>query len=337
MQLEITISDPGSTTKRTLLFSASPVRIGRNQLNEIALEDPFVSEWHGLIRFGDESISYSDLGSTNGSALDGVRLAKNVPAPLTENSRILLGRIEITVSRPVKEAGRTKAWMRPELGPRNPGATPPPRAAARPEKREPARADAQRKAPVATGEAERGEKPPVDQGAAPAAAQRPQKILEAFCESFVGLRKGYEQFGAEVGVRTINGRTPLHRARSGREVLDYLVRPGSDLAAVTRDLTAIFADFGIHQIAMMEAVTAGARAVLQALDPRANDLDPGGGRLFSGAKSKGQWREYLDRFDQALTDDQELHALLFGPEFARAYARVTVGDAPHGDDNDDDD
>ena len=131
-----------------------------------------------------------------------------------------------------------------------------------------------------------------------------------------------------MGVRTINGRTPLHRGRTSREIFEYLTRPGADLPGITRDLTSIFADFGIHQIAMMEALTAGARALLQSLDPRANDLDPGG-RLFSAPKSKAEWRSYLDRFDQALTDDQELHALLFGAEFARAYAKVSGGDSPH--------
>ena len=46
--------------------------------------------------------------------------------------------------------------------------------------------------------------------------ERQQLILEAFSEAFVGLRKGYEQFGAEVGVRTVNGETMLHRARNAR-------------------------------------------------------------------------------------------------------------------------
>jgi len=71
--------------------------------------------------------------------------------------------------------------------------------------------------------------------------------------------------------------------------------------------------------------------VLQSLDPRANDLDTGP-RLFTTGKTKTQWKEYLERFDQLVTDDNELHAAIFGDEFARAYASVTLGEATGGDD-----
>jgi predicted component of type VI protein secretion system len=332
MPLEITVRDPTSTSERTLTFSKSPVRIGRNQLNDIPLDDPFVSEWHGLIHFGGESVDYYDLGSTNGTILDGKRLTKNVPAPLTDRSRIHLGRIELTVAnkRQVHETGprKTMSWGHADNA--DPFAPP-------------------RPAPSRPGGIRIADTPPPPQaqivsGKQPAASEGPdefdailrrQKILEAFSEAFVGLRKGYEQFGAEVGVRTINGGTPLHRARSSREILDHLLAPNVDVTTVTHELISIFADFGIHHIAMMEAVTEGVRALLQSLDPRSNDLDVGG-RLFSAAKAKTQWRAYLERFEQALNDEQELHAAIFGAEFARAYARVTQGEGnKRGDDDDD--
>jgi predicted component of type VI protein secretion system len=318
MPFEITIKGPAPTSKRVLTFSASPVRIGRNQLNDIPLDDPFVSEWHGMIRFSDEGVAYFDLGSTNGSILDGARVPKNVPAPLTASSRILLGRIELAITNQSKDTGprKTIAWGHPG----DPNRSGPPRPSG----------SSARSVPDSGGVGKSGGEKPRGAGtdentSAAISLQRREKLLEAFIEAFVGLRKGYEQFGAEVGVRTINGRTPLHRARTGKEILDHLLEPGVDLSEATRDLIAIFADFGIHHIAMMEAVTEGVRALLQSLDPRANDLDVGG-RLFSASKAKNQWRAYLERFDQALTEDQELHAAIFGAEFARAYARVTVGD-----------
>jgi predicted component of type VI protein secretion system len=314
MSLEITVKLPGSASNRTLTFLESPIRIGRNQLNDIPIDDPFVSEWHGMIRFDDEGASYADLGSTNGSVIDSIRLAKNAPTRLTAGSRILLGRIELAISARPQDTGprKTMAWGRP-LGDdrairpildkgRSSGlsATPPPRTPEAPEKGR-------------SGDDE--------------TLVRQRQILEAFSEAFIGLRKGYEQFGAEVGVRTINGRTPLHRARTSQAVLDHLLQPAIDVATVKHDLIAIFADFGIHHIAMMAAVTEGVRALLQSFDPRANDLDVGA-RLFSASKSKQQWKAYLERFDQVLTDDQDLHAVVFGPEFARAYAQVTLGDGP---------
>jgi type VI secretion system protein ImpI len=359
MMLEVTIKAPaggaGGTAvnnDRTLRFSQSPIRIGRNQLNDISLQDPFVSEWHGIIRFDERSIAYFDLGSTNGTVLDGKRLPKNVATEISNSSRLQLGLIELRVSQvaaPAVVAGqprksmqsgphKTMAWgyTPPAPGSGGPvapvdpsggietdlGMTPPPLG--------------QRSAmggvagPIIGGESGRVGL------AAPAAAPRPggegallarqSKLLEAFSEAFIGLRKGYEQFGAEVGVRTINGATPLHRARTRSEVMDYLLQPGVDPEVAARDLIAIFADFGIHHIAMMEGVTESVRILLQGLDPRANDLEDAAPRLFSGAKVKNQWKGFLEKFDQVLTDDNELHASVFGDGFARAYASVTMGD-----------
>ena len=48
------------------------MRIGRSELNDLPLREPFVSTYHALVRFDDESATYVDVGSTNGSALDGV-------------------------------------------------------------------------------------------------------------------------------------------------------------------------------------------------------------------------------------------------------------------------
>jgi predicted component of type VI protein secretion system len=326
MPTEITVRITGSASDRTLTFVESPIRIGRNQLNDIPIDDPFVSEWHGMIRFGDEGVEYSDLGSTNGSMLDGKRLAKNAPARLTERSRILLGRIELAVSQQHRETAprQTMAWGHSGAGrsPSSPGLPVQSRAnmsssAARPAPGPSASAAAERRS------AEED-----------AALVRQKQILEAFSEAFIGLRKGYEQFGAEVGVRTVNGKSVLHRARTGQAVLEHLLQADVPVTTVKKDLTGIFADFGIHHIAMMAAVSEGVRALLGSLDPRANDLDVGGG-LFSASK-KAQWKRYVERFDQLLTDDQDLHASIFGPEFARAYARVTHSDGPKYDEEDDD-
>ena len=360
MILEVKIKAPAGGASRTLRFSKSPIRIGRNQLNDISLDDPFVSEWHGTIRFDERSVAYFDLGSTNGTLLDGKRMAKNVASELSDSSRLQLGLLEIVVARPLVEpdpvarpAGtgphKTLAWGRADVVPGAPlvigqsgpihtplsGAfTPPPGAVTSPPMNAtpppPASRGADRvrdadDAAVAAGKA----KPRQDGEASQAALQR--KLLEAFCEAFIGLRKGYEQFGAEVGVRTINGATPLHRVRSSRELLDYLNQPNVDTTAAARDLIAIFADFGIHHIAMMQGVTEGVRALLRSLNPQATDSK---GRLFAKAKPKDQWKAYQERLDQMLTDDNELHDAIFGNHFARAYASVTLGDAGKAPDDD---
>lgn len=73
--------DDGST--RSYTFTRSPVRIGRNPLNDLALAWPFVSQWHAVVQFDDHVAAYYDLGATNGSTCNGQRLAKNAPVGIT--------------------------------------------------------------------------------------------------------------------------------------------------------------------------------------------------------------------------------------------------------------
>ncbi len=375
MILEVQITDPKTGSSRKMRFSHSPVRIGRNQLNDLSLDTPFVSEWHGTIRFDNRSVAYFDLGSTNGSMLDGKRLTKNVAVELSAASRLQVGGIELTVT--VQQAdsglGKTLGWGRPDDRPSPPGPAPavirspdrprsgsvppfspnPHPSASSPSMKSPLAEDPY-PAPPAGGAFPSGfsaHTPGSGYGVPPAASAqsaavassassassasglvaRQRQLLDAFAESFVGLRKGYEQFGAEVGVRTIHGTSALHRARASSEILDYLLQPNLDPEAASRELIAIFADLGIHHIAMMEAITEGVRAVLQSLDPRANELDIGAG-LLSRGKTKAQWKSYLERFDQLVTDDDELHTAIFSDDFARAYASVTLGEAGGGGD-----
>jgi type VI secretion system protein ImpI len=361
MILEVHITDPLAGTSRNLRFAQSPIRIGRNQLNDVSLDTPFVSEWHGTIRFDAQSIAYFDLGSTNGTMLDGKRLAKNVAVELSPTSRLQLGGVQVVVS--VHQAdsplNQTLGWGRPDphsppaafSSPPSPASSPPPSASpsqsAPPSSSPspwPSQRSVERPPPGASGPIAAPSRPAArvpsfaDEPAAPplgapgsgsqanaALLARQRKLLEAFSEAFVGLRKGYEQFGAEVGVRTVSGSTALHRARTSAELLDHLLDPNGDPALASRELIAVFADLGIHHIAMMEAITEAVRAVLQSLDPRANDLELASGLLTRG-KTKAQWKSYIDRFDQLVTDDDELHTAIFGDDFARAYASVTLGD-----------
>src|SRR5216110_2331050 len=109
MILVVTVHAPKGGANQTLRFAKSPIRIGRNQLNDISLDDPFVSEWHGTLRFDRQSVAYFDLGSTNGSLLEGQRLAKNVATPLTPESRLKLGLIYIQAVRDFSDEVATPA------------------------------------------------------------------------------------------------------------------------------------------------------------------------------------------------------------------------------------
>ena len=85
--------------RRAYSFEQSPIRIGRNALNEVVVESSFVSQWHGALHVGDNIITYVDLGSTNGTAILGRRVPKNTPTQIHVDGKtpIMLGRISVFV------------------------------------------------------------------------------------------------------------------------------------------------------------------------------------------------------------------------------------------------
>ena len=50
-------------------FERFPVRIGRNQLNDLQIDRPYVSQFHAAIDLRDRQIFVRDLGSTNGTVV----------------------------------------------------------------------------------------------------------------------------------------------------------------------------------------------------------------------------------------------------------------------------
>ena len=79
MGIAIEIGDTRTGAIEEAFFRTSPVRIGRNALNDLLLDEPSVSQWHGQIVFDESSISFVDVGSSNGSCVDGCRAPAHRP------------------------------------------------------------------------------------------------------------------------------------------------------------------------------------------------------------------------------------------------------------------
>jgi predicted component of type VI protein secretion system len=81
-------------------FENAPIRVGRNQLNEVVLNEAFVSYWHGILQFEGERATYMDLGSTNGTTVNGRKAPGHTPIPLlgTMQDVIEIGPIKLSVS-----------------------------------------------------------------------------------------------------------------------------------------------------------------------------------------------------------------------------------------------
>lgn len=67
--LRIQIVDDRSGLTREHAFSRFPVRLGRNPLNDLVIDEPFVSQFHAVIELHDGAMHLRDLGSKNGILL----------------------------------------------------------------------------------------------------------------------------------------------------------------------------------------------------------------------------------------------------------------------------
>jgi type VI secretion system protein ImpI len=79
-------------------FERFPVRIGRNQLNDLQIERPYVSQFHAAIDLRDQQILVRDLGSTNGTIYAGRRLARDQPVDVTAAPEVNIGPIILRIS-----------------------------------------------------------------------------------------------------------------------------------------------------------------------------------------------------------------------------------------------
>ncbi len=76
-------------------FDRFPVRLGRNQLNDLPIDRPYVSQFHASFDVRDGRIFLRDLGSTNGTVYAGQRLQRDTPIDVTNQPEVAIGPIII--------------------------------------------------------------------------------------------------------------------------------------------------------------------------------------------------------------------------------------------------
>jgi hypothetical protein len=79
-------------------FTASPVLVGRGQVNGVRLSADNVSRYHGALLFGDGSLRWVDFGSTNGTMIDGVAIDVDALTDIVDASVIDVGQYRLTVA-----------------------------------------------------------------------------------------------------------------------------------------------------------------------------------------------------------------------------------------------
>ncbi|HEU4538339.1 MAG TPA: FHA domain-containing protein, partial [Polyangiaceae bacterium] len=80
--LRVTDTRDGSSSEYR--FARFPVRIGRNQLNDLTLAYPFVSQFHCIIELRESELMLRDLGSRNGTLVPNGRAPAYEPLPLAQ-------------------------------------------------------------------------------------------------------------------------------------------------------------------------------------------------------------------------------------------------------------
>lgn len=79
-----------------LMVTRPAVTIGQAPSNDLVLDDDTVSSRHARLEFEMGGWKLTDLGSTNGTFVDGVQLAREVPTPLTDAVPIRFGGLDTT-------------------------------------------------------------------------------------------------------------------------------------------------------------------------------------------------------------------------------------------------
>lgn len=104
-----------------------PIRPGTNMIGregDVMIADPRVSRRHAQIVSSADGMTIEDLGSTNGSHLNGEALAQGAPQPLNSGDKVSFGGVELVLSTPgyagstqVVPSNKTAAIEAPRLDP----------------------------------------------------------------------------------------------------------------------------------------------------------------------------------------------------------------------------
>ena len=160
--------------------------------------------------------------------------------------------------------------------------------------------------------------------------------LDAFCRSFIPLREGHAQFMSSLDLQRSQRRSlqrsqayfAVESARSPEALAVALLNPKDRSFDAPQAVEGILADLMLHQLAMLEGVMRGVRALLEELSPHNVEHQAGGG--ISLSKHKALWNKYLEIFEN-VSEERQAFSLIFGPEFTAAYRqyRQTGGEGPH--------
>jgi hypothetical protein len=150
--------------------------------------------------------------------------------------------------------------------------------------------------------------------------------VDVLSRTLIPLRQGYLKFVGSMGLQKsahfAQGSAMLDMARDPAAVAAALLDFREGAPETGRALETAFGELTAHQVALLDGIMQGVRALLEELSPEAvtaaADAKRSGLRL--GGLQKESWDEYCERYAR-LSDESEAFSTIFGEEFAQAYRR----------------
>lgn len=300
----------GSTTD--LLFRQFPVRIGRNNLNDLVLGHQYVSNWHAVLGFVRGQLTIVQVGSSNPVVVDERRLNPNEDLVLGQSNTIRIVPFTLYV----------RLMQMPQV-PQAPAPSTAVRAAAG--------------AGTGPGAVEQVALQSLDRlsrrflGRAlddpqqiAAFTQQLEQTLDVFLRCFIALRTGQEQFRQALDIKALgHAESALDRARDAME-LGALLLSGKDANAIGA-LEHAFKNIMIHQVALLNGLMAGVRTLLGKLSP--DRVTKEASRERRSPSVRQIWETYVEMHHDLAEEDNETFDTIFGKQFSKAYASLVGGNA----------
>lgn len=111
------IPQSGLVQGGALAVRSPVVRIGQGTQNEIAIDDDTVSTRHAQLEFAAGAWKLTDLGSKNGTYLEGLRLEPDLPVVLNDGANVRFGAVKLQfVAHPEADVETARvAYTAPEV------------------------------------------------------------------------------------------------------------------------------------------------------------------------------------------------------------------------------
>ena len=127
------------------------------------------------------------------------------------------------------------------------------------------------------------------------------------------------EFRIEQTVLRTHENNPLKFTSSDAQALAVLLDPGEKGLAAMQDSIN---DLTCHQVAVLAATQAAARALLEQLEPSKLEAEDTGGGILPGATEKRLWTAYKRQHARLLEQFEDDFESAFGKAFARAYEQA---------------